>query len=254
MPKYFWALEIGRSKKGIFICQRKYALDLLQDTGMLGCKPHNTPMDANISLSQEGDGLCDQKEYKRLVGRLLHLCITRPNLTYAMHKLSQFVSKPYSHHMAATQRVLRYIKGTAGNGLLVPSVSDLELKVFADAVWASCLDTRCSVTGFCTFLGDSILAWRSKKQSIASRSSAEADYRAMSQATCEVVWLLNLLGDIGIKKLKVVPLHCDNKAAVYITSNCTFHERTKHIVIDCHTIRERYLKGIIKPLHIKGEQ
>lgn len=222
---------------------------------MVGCKPHKTPMEANICFSQEckDDSLCDQKKYRRLIGRLLYLCITRPDLVYAVHTLSQFVSKPSSQHMTAAYRILKYIKGTVGNGILFSSDSNLELSAFSDADWGTCSTTRRSVTGFCTFLGESILSWRSKKQNTVSRSSAESEYRAMAHATCEVVWLRHLLEDFGISQKKPVPLFCDNQAAVYLTSNSTFHERTKHIELDCHIIRERYLKGIIKPLHIKRD-
>lgn len=142
---------------------------------MLDCKPYNTPMDANSNLSQEGEALCDQKEYRRLIGRLFYICITRPDLAFVVHKLSQYVSKPYTVHMAAAQRIPKYIKGTIGKGLILSSSCNLELSVFANADWAACPDTRQSVTGFCTFLGDSLLSWRSKKQSTVSRSSSEAE-------------------------------------------------------------------------------
>lgn len=159
-------LEIARSKAVIFLCQRKYCLDLLQDTCMLGCKPHNIPMDANVVLAQEGKLLSNPKEYRRLIGCLLYLCLTRPDLVFAINKLSQFVADPCDHHMQVLHRVLRYIKGSVEKGLLFSSSSSFELSTFANADWGTFKDSRQLVTGFCTFLGDSILSWRSKKQNI----------------------------------------------------------------------------------------
>lgn len=184
------------------------------------------------------DPLHDPKVYRRLIGRLLYLGFTRPDISFVVNKLSQYMSRPCSHQLTAAHRVLRYLKGTAGLGLLYSIDSDLAPSIFSYTDWDTCLDSRRSVTGYCLFLGNSMISWRSKKQSTVSRSSAEAEYRAMTQATCEVVWIDNLLKEFGISRKQVVPLFCDNKAAIHITSNPVFHERTEHIKIDCHTIKD----------------
>lgn len=252
-PKYYLGLEIAQGKSGISVCQRKYMVDLLHDSGLTGCKPAPTPMDPNLHLQQEGPPpLPNPKIFRRLIGRLLYLCITRPDITYAVNALSQFLSQPCIHHLSVAHRVLRYLKGNIGLGLYFPT-SNLELSVFADADWARCSDSRRSVTGFCLFLGNSLISWRSKKQQVVSRSSAESEYRAMAMASCEIAWVDILLKDFAVVRKKAVPLFCDNKAAVYITSNAVFYECTKHIEVDCHFIREKYLIGLVKPLHVRGE-
>jgi len=190
--------------------------------------------------------------YRRLIGRLIYLTITRPDIIFATQQLSQFLTSPTEQHFTAATRILRYLKKCPGQGLMFLRDSSLHLSRYSDADWAGCLDSRRSISGQCFFLGKSLISWRTKKQLTVSRSSSKAEYRALGAATCEMQWLLYLLKDLHVSIEKLLMLYCDNQSALHIAANPVFHERIKHLEIDCHLVREKLQAGIMKLLLVSS--
>ncbi|XP_031112015.1 uncharacterized protein LOC116015989 [Ipomoea triloba] len=184
---YFLGLEVYRTSEGLNLCQRKYALEILEENGFLDAKPAQTPITARKKLtSLEGTLLDKPEQYRRLIGKLLYLTNTRPYISYAVQQLSQFVDKPRNTHLMAAHRILRYIKGSPGKGLFYPACSQIKMQGFSDSDRATCSVTRKSITGYCIYLGQSLISWKTKKQVTVSRSSSEAEYRALASTVCEI--------------------------------------------------------------------
>ena len=249
--KYFLGMEIARSKKGIAVSQRKYVLDLLNETWMLGCKPAETPMDSTVKLEEsDGSPPVDKGRYQCLVGKLIYLSHTRPDIGFSVSMVSQFMNNPTEKHMTAVTRILRYLKMTPGKGLFFQRTTKKEIEIFSDADWAGSVTDRRSTSGYCSFVWGNLVTWRSKKQSVVARSSAEAEFRAMAQGICEGIWLNRLLEELWVSLKHPIVLYCDNQAAISIAKNPVHHDRTKHMEIDRHFIKEKIEEGFFKVIFV----
>lgn len=215
--KYFLGMEFARSQEGIFVNQRKDILDLLKETGLLGCKAAETPIEANIKLNPaEPEAVTEKEKFQRLVGRLIYLSHTRPDIAFAVSMVSQFMHSPGQEHFDAAYRILRYLKGTPGKGLLFRKNDNLQIEVYTDADWAGSTTDRRSTSGYCTFFGGNLVTWRSKKQSVVAQSSAEAEFRSLAHGICETIWIKRLLSDLKISFPLPVKVYCDNKAGIQL--------------------------------------
>ncbi|KAL0303360.1 UNVERIFIED_CONTAM: Retrovirus-related Pol polyprotein from transposon RE2 [Sesamum radiatum] len=209
--KYFLGLELARSPQGTCITQSKYLRDIITDCGLEDARSVSMPLPRGIKFDVESRPLLSSPDrYRRLVGRLLYLGFSRPDISFVVQQLN--------------------------------------------SGWASCTVTRHSITGFCVFLGGTLISWKTKKQETVSRSSAEAEYRSMGTVVCELLWISYLLIEFQVPISLPIPFWCDNKAVIHITENPVFHERTKHLDIACHLVRDQFKRGFITPLHISRKE
>ena len=255
--KYFLGIEMCRSKEGLFLSQRKYTLDLLNEAGDLGGRAAKTPLEEGYKVMREGEiedkSYEDVNHYRRMVGKLIYLTITRPDVCFAVNQVSQHMQAPKVHHWNMVERILRYLREAPGQGVWMGCNRSTEIVGYCDADWAGDRVDRRSTTGYCTFIGGNLVTWKSKKQKVVSCSSAEAEYRAMRKLTSELIWIKGLLKDLGIEVTTPITMHCDNQAAIHIASNSVFHERTKHIEVDCHKVRQAVEQKIILPCYTRSE-
>ena len=223
MLRYFLGIEVMRSKHGIFLSQRKYVLNLLSESGKLGVKPCSPLMVPNVHLTKEGETFGDLERYRKLLGKLNYLIVTRLDITHSVNVVSQYMSSPTIDHWATIEQILCYLKGAFGRGILYNNHGYNRLECFKDADWEGSKEDRKSTSGYYVFVRGNLVSWKSKKQSVVSRSNVESEYRAMTQSVCEFMWLHQLLMEVGIETLVPTKLWCDNQAALHIASNPVFH-------------------------------
>jgi len=248
---HFLGMHVQQCGDGLFLSQRQYMLDILDRAGMAECKPCSTPVDTNPKVAAaDGPPVADATDYRSLAGALQYLTFTRPDIAYAVQQVCLHMHDPREPHLAALKRILRYVRGTLHLGLLLRPSPATDLVVYTDADWAGCPDTRKSTSGYAVFLGDNLVSWSSKRQNTVSRSSAEAEYRAVANGVAEASWLRQLLLELHAPLQQATLVYCDNISVVYMSSNPVQHQRTKQIKIDLHFVREKVAAGHVHVLHV----
>ncbi|GJV74665.1 retrovirus-related pol polyprotein from transposon TNT 1-94 [Tanacetum coccineum] len=251
--KFFLGIQIHQSPRGIFINQAKYAQEILKKHGMTSCDSIGTPM-ATKHLDADLSGTpVDQTKYRSMVGALMYLTASRPDIVHATCYCARYQAKPTEKHLTAVKRIFRYLKDSINMGLWYPKDTGFELTAFSDSDHAGCLDSRKSTSGGIQFLGgDKLVSWSSKKQDCTSMSSAEAEYVSLSACCAQVLWMRTQLTDYGFHFDKI-PMYCDSKAAIAISCNPVQHSRTKHIDVRYHFIKEQVEKGIVELFFVGTE-
>ncbi|KAM1699812.1 hypothetical protein ACFX2K_031115 [Malus domestica] len=243
---HFLGMGVIQTNFSIFIHQKKYASSLLNKFGLNECKSVSTPLISAEKLSKDdGSGPANEEQYRKIVGSLLYLTATRPDIMYTASLLSRFMHSPTNKHYGTAKRVLRYIKGTLDYGLEYVKGKNAMLIGFCDSDWGGSVDDSKSTSGYAFSFGSGVFSWASVKQNCVALSTAEAKYISASEATAQAIWLRFVLEDFGEMQTEATPVHCDNTAAIAITKNPVFHQKNKHIDRRYHFIKNALQEGII---------
>jgi hypothetical protein len=225
-PLYcFLGIEVKMVDDGLYLSQSKYVVDILRRAGML----HNG----------EPLGVEESTKYRSIVGALQYLTLTRPDLAYLINKICQFLHSPTAEHRTTMRRILWYLKHTLDVGLRFMKSNSMLVSAFSDSDWTGDGDDRLSTGGFDVYLGKNLVSWSARKQPTVSRSSTEAEYKALANTTAELMWVQTLLKELRVHSPLAARIWCDNIGATYLTVNSVFHGRTKHAEVDFYFVRER---------------
>ncbi|GKV07267.1 hypothetical protein SLEP1_g19063 [Rubroshorea leprosula] len=254
LMSYFLGIEVMQREDGIFICQKRYASELLRRFHMHNCNPARTPVEVGTKLFKEGyDVRVNPTFFKQLVGSLRYLTCTRPDISYGVGLISKFMEFPRQSHLQVAKRIMRYLKGTFDHGLFYSSSSNCALVGYSDSDWGGDLDDRKSTTGYCFNFGSTACSWSSKKQSIVALSTCEVEYVAVASSACQAIWLQSLKNQVRVPIEEPMKIFVDNISAINLAKNPVQHGRSKHIDIRFHYSRDLIDKRVIELKYYKSE-
>ncbi|XP_071713412.1 uncharacterized mitochondrial protein AtMg00810-like [Rutidosis leptorrhynchoides] len=248
---YFLGIAVKRNSNSLFLDQSTYAKEIIARAGLTNCNSVCTPVDTNSKLSaSDGQPVDDPTKFRSIAWALQYLTFTRPDISYAVQQVCLHMHDPRDSHLHALSRILRYLQGTLDYGLHLYKTNTRRLIAYTDADWAGCPDTRRSTSRYCVYFGDNLISWSSKRQPTLSRSSAEAEYRGVANVVSDTCWVRNLLLELHCPLPKCTLVFCDNVSAIYLSGNPVQHQRTKHIEMDIHFVREKVALGEVRVLHV----
>ncbi|KAJ4728947.1 Retrovirus-related Pol polyprotein from transposon TNT 1-94 [Melia azedarach] len=253
--KFFLGLQVHQTAEGIFVSQQAYVINMLKKFRMQHCKPTSTPLIVNQKLTKfDGDTKADAFRYRSLVGSLLYLSATRPDIMFATSLLSRFMQNPSQVHFGAGRRVLRYLKGTHDFGIWFKPEAELNLFGYVNSDWAGCINDGKSTSGYAFSVGSGMFSWCSKKQDVVAQSTAEAEFIAAAAGANQCIWLRKMLIDLGFEQINASPIFCDSKSAIAIAKNPVQHGKIKHMKVKFHFLREAERDQEVCLIHCKSEE
>jgi len=252
---YFLDLQVQQNKDGIFLSQTKYLKEIMKKYGMEDLKPVCTPMVTGCSLNTNDDlAVVHQPTYRSMIGSLLYLTGTRPNIMHVVGIVGRFQENLKEAHLQAVKRIFKYLQGTQNYGLWYPRDTDLTLHAYTDADWAGSMDDRKSTSGGAFFMGSRLVSWFSKKQSSISLSTAKEEYVAAASCCTQLLWMMQILQDFKTNCTQTISILCDNTSAISVSKNPVMHSKTKHIPIKYNFLLEQVLEQKVKLKYVPSKE
>jgi hypothetical protein len=253
--KYFLGIEVTQSAGGIFICQKKYAREVLKRFRMDDCNPVQVPIIPGTKLTRDGEGeKIDSTYYKQMIGSLMYMTTIRPDLTYAVSLISRFMEAPTELHYQAVRKILRYLKGTLDYGLFYKKRKSErhELVGFSDSDYTGDVDDCKSTSGYVFLLSGAAVSWSSKKQPVVTLSTTEAEFIAAVSCACQGIWLRRILEEVKYTQQGPIMLFCDNSSTIKLSKNPVLHGKSKHIDVRFHFLRDLTKEGKVELVHCRS--
>eukprot|EP00257_Ricinus_communis_P015773 XP_015573748.1 uncharacterized protein LOC107261134 [Ricinus communis] len=254
MMHYFLGIEVMQSSTGVFISQKKYVQEILDRFKMKDCNPASTPSEFAWKLNKDAEGKkVDSTIYKQIVGSLMYLTSTRPDIMHAVSVISRYMECPTEMHLLTAKRILRYLQGTKEFGLFYKKGGKSALIGFTDSDYARDVEDWKSTSGFFFSLGSEVVSWSSKKQPIVTLSTTEAEFVAATSCAYQAIWLRNILKELRFKQEEATTIYCDNSSAIKLSKNHVLHGRSKHIDVKYHFLRDLTNDGVINLIYYRSK-